>query len=390
MSSSLLFSPLDIRGVVSRNRVMISPMCMYAAADDGVATGYHLVHLGRFALGGAGIVVAEATAVAPDGRISASDLGLWSDDQRDALAPVAAFLTRYGAVPGIQLGHAGRKGCTHAPWAGGAPIADPQTPGAWQVVGPTGEAAGPGWQTPREMTSGDIAESVAAWASAARRAADAGFRFIELHGAHGYLLHSFQSPISNTRTDEYGGSEENRHRYPLEVVDAVRAAIPDDCVLAYRVSSVDGVEGGITIEDTVRFAALLGEHGVDMVDTSSGGVVTDRRVDTRVRRGYGFHAPFAAALKEGAEVRVATVGLVVDPRQAELLVERGDTDLVVIGREALRDPSWAHHARESLVGRDYESWHVEAGFFLQQRVRVLDALEAAGETPTDRWVSDSA
>lgn len=385
MSSSLLFSPLDIRGVVSRNRVMISPMCMYAAADDGVATDYHLVHLGRFALGGAGIVVAEATAVEPQGRISASDLGLWNDAQRDALAPVAAFLASYGAVPGIQLGHAGRKGCTHAPWAGGTPIADPQTPGAWQVVGPTGEAAGPGWQTPREMTADDIAESVAHWASAARRAADAGFRFIELHGAHGYLLHSFQSPISNTRTDSYGGSEQNRHRYPLEVVDAVRAAIPDDCVLAYRVSSVDGVEGGITIEDTVRFAAILAEHGVDVVDTSSGGVVTDRRVDTRVRRGYGFHAPFAAALKTGTEVRVATVGLVVDPRQAELLVEHGETDLVVIGREALRDPSWAHHARESLLGRDYEPWHVEAGFFLQQRVRVLDALDAAGETPTGRW-----
>lgn len=385
MASSTLFDQLTIRGVVARNRVMISPMCMYASADDGVATDYHLVHLGRFAMGGAGIVVAEATAVEPQGRISSSDLGLWDDGQRDALAPVAAFLERYGAVPGIQLSHAGRKGCTHAPWAGGTPIADPQTPGAWQVVGPTGDAAGPGWQTPRELSIDEIAETVEHWAAAARRAAEAGFRFIELHGAHGYLLHSFQSPISNTRTDEYGGSEENRHRYPLEVVDAVRAAIPDDCVLAYRVSAVDGVEGGITIEDTVRFAAILAEHGVDVVDTSSGGVVTDRRVDTRVRRGFGFHAPFSAAIKAGADVAVASVGLIVDPEQAELLVQHGETDLVVIGREALRDPSWAHHAEEALRGKDYEQWHVEAGFFLQQRVRVLDALAAAGETPTDRF-----
>lgn len=388
--TSSLFTPLDVRGVVARNRVTISPMCMYAAADDGLATDYHLVHLGRFALGGAGVVVAEATGVAPEGRISSSDLGLWNDDQRDALAPVAAFLARYGAVPGIQLGHAGRKGCTQPPRDGGAPIADPAAPGAWQVVGPTAEAAGPGWQTPHEMSQDDIASSVGDWAAAARRAAEAGFRFIELHGAHGYLLHSFQSPISNTRTDEYGGSEDNRHRYPLEVVDAVRAAIPDDCVLAYRVSSVDGVEGGITIEDTVRFAALLGEHGVDVVDTSSGGVVTDRRVDTRVRRGYGFHAPFAAALKAGTDVRVATVGLIVDPRQAELLVEHEEADLVVIGREALRDPSWAHHAQESLDGRDYEAWHAEVAFFLQQRVRVLDALEATGETPTSRWAADAS
>lgn len=387
MSSPALLEPLDLRGVTARNRVMISPMCMYASAEDGLATDYHLVHLGRFALGGAGIVVAEATAVDPGGRISASDLGLWNDAQRDALAPVAAFLDQYGAVPGIQLSHAGRKGSTQPPREGGKPLTDLSAPGAWQVVGPTAEAAGPGWQTPLALTVGEIAESVEQWAAAARRAAEAGFRFIELHGAHGYLLHSFQSPISNTRTDEYGGSEENRLRYPLAVVDAVRAAIPDDCVLAYRVSSVDGVQGGITIEDTVRFAATLAEHGVDVVDTSSGGVVTDRRVDTRVRRGYGFHASFSAAVKAGAPVCVASVGLIVDPQQAELLIRHAEADLVVIGREALRDPAWAHHAEEVLSGRNYQGWHVEASFFLQQRVRVLDELESAGETPTDRFTA---
>lgn len=387
---SLLFEPLALRGVTARNRTMVSPMCMYSA-QDGVANDYHLVHLGRFALGGAGVVMVEATGVAPEGRISHADLGLWNDEQGAALARVAAFLTAYGAVPGIQLAHAGRKASCQAAWQGGSPLtADDAATGEepWQVVGPSAVAAGPGWPEPRELSTDEVAASVQSWADAARRAVQAGFRVIDLHGGHGYLLHSFQSPISNQRTDRYGASVENRQRYPLEVVRAVRAAIGDDVALFYRVSATDGIEGGLTVEDSVAFAKELAVAGVDLIDVSSGGVSQDRSIDTRVRRGFAFHADLSRAIRDGSGLPVATVGLIVDPHQAEALLVNGDADLIALGREMLENSQWPHHARRALAG-DHEGWHQQVGWALDLRAKGMARLAAQGETPMSRFASPS-
>ncbi|MFS3129469.1 NADH:flavin oxidoreductase/NADH oxidase [Nocardioides sp. Bht2] len=381
-----LFEPLTLRGVTLRNRTMVSPMCMYTATD-GVANDYHLVHLGRFALGGAGVVMVEATGVAPEGRISHGDLGLWNDEQGAALARIAQFLAEYGAVPGIQLAHAGRKASCHAAWKGGGPLtaADAESGEApWPVVGPSPIPAGPGWPEPQEMSTDEIAASVQSWADAARRAVNAGFRVIDLHGGHGYLLHAFQSPISNQRTDGYGGNAEGRMRYPLEVVRAVRAAIGDDVALFYRVSATDGIEGGLTVEDSVEFARELGRAGVDLIDVSSGGVSQDRSIDTRVRRGYAFHADLSRAIREGSDLPVATVGMIVDPHQAEAVLTSGDADLVALGREMLENSQWPLHARRTLTG-DYEGWHQQVGWALDLRAKGQARLAEQGETPLTRY-----
>lgn len=388
MADVQLFESLAIRGVRLPNRIAVSPMCMYAARD-GHATDYHLVHLGRFALGGAGLVIAEATAVVPEGRISHTDLGLWDDAHADSLRPVVQFLHRYGSLAGIQLAHAGRKASATAAWEGGAPLTPQdalrdQAP--WPVVAPSAVPAGPGWQTPAEMTVEQIRVSVEDWWAAARRAAEAGFDVIELHGGHGYLLHAFQSPISNRRQDEYGGSAEARMRYPLEVAAAVREAIGPDRGLFYRVSVVDGMEGGLTLEDSVALSERLREVGVDLIDTSSGGVVTDRAIDTRVRRGFAFHAPYSGRLRAAlGGMPVATVGLVVDPLQAEAILRHGDADLVLLGRTMLEDPNWAHHARAELLGGDRSTWHVECGWAVAARASAIARLEAEGETPLARY-----
>lgn len=388
MTKSHLFTPWKLRGVESRNRVVVSPMCMYAS-PDGKATDYHLVHLGRFALGGAGIVIAEAAAVEARGRISSTDLGLWSDDQVESYRRVTRFIKQYGAVPGIQLAHAGRKASTSPPWRNNhlpltekdAEIGDPP----WPVVGPTAKSAGPGWQTPHELSTHEVAQVVQSWASAARRAVEAGFEMIDLHGAHGYLLHSFQSPISNQRTDRYGGSFDNRNRFPIEVVDAIRAAIPASCVLAYRISVMDGIEGGLTMEDSIAFCRELQAHGVDVIDTSSGGVVADRSTDTRIRRGFAFHAPYSREIREATGGQVATVGLIVEPTQAEAVLQAGDADLVFVARELLANPNWPLHAQGELEGQRFDHWHKEASDWLDKRHRVLQSLKEAGETPMTRY-----
>lgn len=393
-----LFSPLTIRGTTLPNRVGVSPMCMYAASD-GFVTDFHLVHLGRFALGGAGLVIVEATAIEPRGRISHHDLGLWSDAQIAGMRRLTDFLAEHGAVPGIQLGHAGRRASVREPWFDGAPLAgaahDADTVlGSWPVVGPSALAAGPGFPVPIELDTDAIAASIELWAAAAQRAAAAGFRLIELHGAHGYLLHSFLSPISNTRSDGYGGSAERRMRYPLEVIAAVRAAIPDDVVLAYRVSAVDGVaSGGLSVEDVAEFSRHAVAAGVDLIDTSSGGISTDRSTDSRVRRGFSFHADFARQLREATApsgATVACVGLIVDPVQASLLIERGETDLVLLGREMLDDPNWVHHARRSTAIDEFEHWHVRYGSALGPRLRTMARLAESGETPLTRFATDAA
>lgn len=388
MSTSLLFQPLSLRGFTARNRIMVSPMQQYASDNGGLANDYHLAQLGRFALGGAGIVIAEAAAVEPCGRMSSSDLGLWSDDQIAPLARIAAFLKSQGAVPGIQLVHAGRKGSMQAPWHGMGPLTDAdraRNDPPWPLVGPSALAAGPGWPTPTALSVADMKRIVGLWSDAARRAAAAGFQIIDFHGAHGYLLHSFLSPLSNLRSDEYGGSLENRMRFPLEVVEAVRAAFPEDGALFYRISALDGLDGGWTIEDSVVFCRALYARGVDVIDVSSGGAIADRSSDTRVRRGYAFHAPYSRQLRQETGGLTATVGLIVDAQQAEAVLQAGDADIIALGRELLQNPNWPHHAHAILEGEDFNHWHREAGWWLDKRAPVLKRLAEAGETPMTRY-----
>lgn len=382
-----LFQPLTLRGQTLHSRIAVSPMCMYAATD-GFATDFHLVHLGRFALGGAALVTVEATAVTPAGRISHHDLGIWSDEHVPGLARIAAFLTEHGAVPGIQLAHAGRRASVREPWHAGHPLTEQDAAeglAPWVCEAPSALPAGPDWPVPTEMTQADIDRSLAEWGAAARRAVKAGFGLIEVHGAHGYLAHEFLSPISNHRTDGYGGSLENRMRYPLEVVRAIREAIPDHIALSYRLSAIDGIDGGLDLEDTLVFATRLEAAGVNLIDTSSGGITTDRTTDTRVRRGFSFHADFSRAVRGVVTIPVATVGLVVDPTQANLLVEHGDCDVVLLGRPMLDDPNWAHHAQGALGGPAHEHWPIRYGSALGPWERVISRLHDAGETPLDRF-----
>ncbi len=378
-----LFSPLTLRGVTFPNRIGVSPMCMYSATD-GHTTDFHLVQLGRFVLGGAGLVIMEATAIAPEGRISHYDAGIWDDSHVTGLKKITNFITIHGSIPGIQLAHAGRRASVTEPWRGGKPLsfsndrreAEP----AWETDGPSALPAGPDWPTPHEMSVDDIQHSIREWADAARRAVSAGFQVIELHGAHGYLLHSFFSPLSNHRTDSYGGSAEGRMLYPLEVAKAVRAAISPDIVLSYRVSSVDGIDGGITIEDTTELAKHLSDVGVDIVDTSSGGITTDRSVDTRVRRGFGFHAEFSRKVKEETNIPTATVGMVVEPEQADALISSGACDIVLVGRGMLDDPNWAMHARDRLESPDPVA-DVRFDTYLPAWRKSITKLLDSGESP---------
>ena len=336
-----LLTPLTLRDVTFRNRIGVSPMCQYSATD-GVANDWHLVHLGARAAGGAGLVSVEATAVVPEGRISAEDLGLWSDTQVEPLARISAFIRAQGAVPGIQLAHAGRKASMRRPWDGGTPIL-PDDPRGWAVQAPSAVPFAEGWQVPRAMTRDEIGAVARAFVAATRRAIDAGFAFVEFHGAHGYLAHSFYSPLSNRRDDEYGGSFEGRIRFTLESVRAMRAAWPARLPLAVRLSCSDWTEGGWTIEDTVALAKRLKAEGVDLIDCSSGG-----NVQAPVPLGPGYQVPFAEAVRREAGMPTAAVGLITTADQANAIVAEGRADLVLLGREFLRDPHFPLNAARAL------------------------------------------
>jgi 2,4-dienoyl-CoA reductase-like NADH-dependent reductase (Old Yellow Enzyme family) len=338
---SHLLSPLRLRGVTFRNRVFVSPMCQYSA-DEGVPNDWHLVHLGSRAVGGAGLVIAEATAVSPEGRISPWDTGIWNDAQAEAFARIASFIRAQGAAAGIQVAHAGRKASTDAPWRGGKPLGP--HPLAWLPVGPSALAFDAGHPVPREMTHGDIDQVVEDFAAAARRAETAGFNVIEVHAAHGYLLHEFLSPISNGRGDEYGGSFGNRVRLALRVVAAVRAAVPDNLALFVRISGTDWVDGGWDVEQSVELANLLKVAGVDLVDCSSGGNVP--RAPIPVEPGY--QVPIAQAVRRRAGIATAAVGMIADPQHAEQLLADGQADAVLLARAFLYDPYWPLHAAEAL------------------------------------------
>jgi 2,4-dienoyl-CoA reductase-like NADH-dependent reductase (Old Yellow Enzyme family) len=315
-------------------------MCQYSATD-GMPDDWHLVHLGARATGGAGLVFSEATAVSPEGRISPRDTGIWTDEQADAWSRVTSFVRGRGAVPGIQLGHAGRKASTQVPWLGRSSV-DPSD-GGWQAVAPSPVAFG-GYRTPKELSELEVAAVVGAFAAAAVRADDAGFDVVELHAAHGYLLHQFLSPLSNHRADGYGGDFAGRTRAVLEVVDAVRAVWPERKPLFVRVSATDWVDGGWTHEETLELARLFVGHGVDLVDVSSGGLAPEQQIAL----GPGYQVPFAHAVREGSGLPTAAVGLITEPAQAEQVLAEGSADAVLLARAVLRDPMWPLRAAHEL------------------------------------------
>jgi 2,4-dienoyl-CoA reductase-like NADH-dependent reductase (Old Yellow Enzyme family) len=337
-----LFSPLVQRGVTLRNRIVVSPMCQYSCVD-GLATDWHLVHLGSRAVGGAAVVIAEATAVEARGRISPGDVGLWQEAQVEPLARVARFIRGQGAVAAVQLAHAGRKASTARPWAGGQPLTPAQ--GGWPVVGPSALPFAPDHPVPAELDAEGIAGMVRAFVAAAQRALAAGFELIEIHSAHGYLLHQFLSPLSNHRTDRYGGGFENRVRLLTEVVGAVRAVWPERLPLWVRVSATDWAEtGGWDLPQTVALARVLKGQGVDLLDCSSGGTLAHATIPW----GPGFQVPFAEAVRRETGLATGAVGFITDPRQAEQIVANGRADVVLLARQFLRDPYWPLHAANTL------------------------------------------
>ena len=330
---SKLFSPLKIRGVTLKNRVAMSPMCQYSCVD-GTVSDWHLVHLGTRAMGGTALILTEAIAIAPEGRISPDDAGIWNDVQADAFKKIASFISSANAVPGIQLAHAGRKASTFAPGKGDGEVKPEK--GGWQTMAPSAIKFSETFPLPKEMTTNDIQHVIKQFRKAADRSVQAGFRLIEIHAAHGYLMHEFLSPLSNKRNDEYGGSFENRVRLPIEVLVAIRNVVPDSFPIIVRISSTDWVEGGWDIEQSVNFARKLQEVGADLIDASSGGNILQAPIPV----GPGYQVPFAEKIKREAGIMTGAVGFITSPEQAEQIVATGQADIVLLARELLRNPYW--------------------------------------------------
>lgn len=338
---STLFSPLTFRSITFRNRIFVSPMCMYSSTD-GVANDFHLVHLGSRATGGAGLVLTEATAVTPQGRISPQDAGLWNDAQAAALLRITSFIHSQGAAAGIQLAHAGRKASTAPPWTGGGPV--PPEQGGWLPIAPSPIPFAPHYPTPQEMTESDINTLIKSFVAAAHRARSAEFDVLEIHMAHGYLLHEFLSPLSNHRMDQYGGSLDNRMRLPLAVASAVRHAWPDTLPLFVRISATDYADHGWDISQSVEFSKRLKSLRVDLIDCSSGGLVPH----VKIPNSPGYQVPFAEQIRREAGIPTGAVGLITDPHQAETILSTGQADAILLAREILRDPHWPLHAAHAL------------------------------------------
>jgi 2,4-dienoyl-CoA reductase-like NADH-dependent reductase (Old Yellow Enzyme family) len=342
-----LFSPLTLRGITLKNRIAVSPMCEYSSID-GFANDWHLVHLGSRAVGGAALVITEATAVVPEGRISPTDLGIWKDEHIVELARITKFVREHGSVAGIQLAHAGRKASTAAPWDGGKSLSVAE--GGWNpIYGPSAIAFSDDYQTPAALELSGIQDIISAFANAARRALDAGFEVIELHGAHGYLVNEFLSPLSNTRTDQYGGSFENRTRLLREIVEAVRSQWPERLPLFVRISATEWTEGGWDVEQSVELARMVAPLGVDLIDCSSGGNVAKVRIPLEP----GYQVPLAERVRRDSGVATAAVGLITTASQADEIVRAGQADLIMLAREELRDPYFPLHAAKAL-GADTE------------------------------------
>lgn len=338
---SKLFSELKLRGVTFRNRIFVSPMCQYSS-DDGLPTDWHFVHLGSRAVGGAGLVTVEATSVCPEGRISPQDSGLWSKRHAEAFKKISRFIKEQGAVPGIQLAHAGRKASTAAPWNGHNEV--PPSSGGWTPLAPSAIRFDEGYPMPREMTAQDIAEAVSRFVDAGKLALEAGFEVLELHFAHGYLANEFLSPLSNQRKDAYGGSRDNRMRFPLEIAAAVRKIWPDRLPLFARISATEWVKGGWDLPDSVELSKRLKGLGVDLIDCSSGGSAAHAKIPAAL----GYQVPFAAAIRKEAGIATGAVGMITQPAQAEQIIASGQADAVFLAREMLRDPYWPLHAAKAL------------------------------------------
>lgn len=346
---SYLFQDLPLRSLTAKNRIVVSPMCQYSS-KDGLATDWHLVHLGTRAVGGAGIVFTEATAVSPEGRISYADLGIWKDEHIEGLERITRFLKEQGAIPAIQLAHAGRKASRMTPWEGGGPIEDPQV--AWEPIGPSAIPFHAQEAAPHAMDLNDIQQLKANFRSAAERALKAGFQIVEIHAAHGYLLHSFLSPVSNQRTDQYGGSFENRIRLLLEITEELRSIWPDDLPLFVRISADDWLPDreAWTIEDSILLSRELKKGGVDLIDTSSAGLHPDQKIKV----GAGYQLSFAERIKKEADMMTGAVGMITSAEQAEIIIRSGQADLIFIARELLRNPYFPYQAAKIVHEKDFE------------------------------------
>ena len=372
-SRPLLFTPISLRGVTLKNHVVISPMCQYSAMD-GLANDWHFAHLAKFAIGGAGLVFAEAAAVEANGRITHGDLGIWSDAHIAPLKRITDFVRSQGSVAAMQLAHAGRKASMQRPWDGNGPINETDRgrgEDMWPVVAPSPIPMDSGWLMPHELTTNEIREVQNSFKEAALRSLAAGFDVLEMHSAHGYLSHEFLSPLSNKRSDQYGGDFKGRTRFTLELAEILRAVWPDDKPLFVRVSSVDGIDGGWTLDDTVALARELKARGVDVLDCSSGGLMGSATA-ARVKRSPGFQVPFAERVRKEAGITTMAVGLILDPHQAEQVLQSGQADLIAVGRQALYNPNWALHAEVALgVEGEYGSWPVQYGWWLDKRQHIL-------------------
>jgi 2,4-dienoyl-CoA reductase-like NADH-dependent reductase (Old Yellow Enzyme family) len=382
MTSPLpLFSPFSLRGAVIRNRVALSPMCMYCA-KDGIVSDFHMSHYASFAMGGTGLVWLEATAIHPVGRISNGCLGIWDEAHLPGLTRLAAHIASFGAVPGIQLNHAGRKAAAKPAWAGGAPLT-PDTlaegEGLWRPIGPSEIAFADGWQIPREMSLDDITALREDFVVAAGRAVRAGFRMIELHFAHGYLIQSFLSPLANRRGDAYGGSLENRMRLAIEIARDIRQELPATIPLVARISATDWIEGGWTMDDSLVLAQALKEAGVDMLDVSSGGNMVQGVANSALTQRSGYQTDFAQQIRTATGLPVQTVGLIRSASFANRLLEDGKADMVALGRQMLFNPRWAAHAFQELASAgDFSNWPEPYGWWLEKWTR---SLARKGESP---------
>lgn len=347
---SLLFSPLTLKQITLKNRIVVSPMCQYSSVD-GFANDWHLVHLGSRAVGGAAAVITEATAVSPEGRISPDDLGIWKDEHIEKLQQITNFIKAQGSVPGIQLAHAGRKASTRSEWKGGGNI--PVAEGGWQTVSASPIAFNEGYAAPVALDKAGIQQVIKDFTSATQRALQAGFEIAEIHGAHGYLVHEFFSPLTNQRTDEYGGSFENRIRLLLEIVDSVKTVWPAHLPLWVRISATDWADGGWNIDESVQLAALLKTKGIDLIDVSTGGLVPHQKIAV----GPGYQVPFSSRIKKDIGISTGTVGMITTATQAEDILQRGDADIIIMARELLRDPYFPIHAAKQL---EYDlTWPVQ-------------------------------
>ena len=339
--NSKLFEKFELRSIEFRNRIWVSPMCQYSSID-GMPTDWHLVHLGSRAVGGAGLVIQEATAVSPEGRISPQDAGIWADAHAEAYRRITEFIKSQGAVAGIQLAHAGRKASTAAPWNGGKKVEIEN--GGWETVAPTAEKFADDYPSPREMSKDDIEKAISDFVAAAKRALDAGFEIIEIHAAHGYLFHEFLSPLSNKRIDEYGGSLENRMRFPLDAAKKVREAVPENLPVFVRISATDWTESGWDLEQSIEFCKHLKEIGIDLIDVSTGGNVPDAKIPTAP----SYQVKFAAEIRTKAAIPTGAVGMITNAKQAEEILQSGAADAILMAREFLREPYFVFDAAKEL------------------------------------------